>query len=60
VLGRPGGLCGDQLDAERVGEAARDLVLQGEQIVRVAVEPLGPQMRVGQCPMISSSGTPLP
>ena len=32
MLGPPGGLRRDQLDAERVGEAARDLVLQGEQI----------------------------
>jgi hypothetical protein len=47
MLGRPGGLRSDQLDAEGVGEAARDLVLQGEQIARVAIEPLGPKMRIG-------------
>ncbi len=47
MLGRPGGLRGYQLDAERVREPARDLVLQSEQIARVAVEPLGPQMRIG-------------
>jgi hypothetical protein len=48
VLGRPGGLRGDQLDAERVREPARDLVLQSEQIARVAVEPFCPKMRIGR------------
>ena len=48
MLGRPGGLGGDQLDAERVREPARDLILQSEQIARVAVEPLGPKMRIGR------------
>jgi hypothetical protein len=48
MLGRPGGLHSDQLDAERDREPARDLVLQGEQIARIAVEPLCPKMRVGR------------
>jgi hypothetical protein len=47
MLGGPGGLCGDQLEVERDSDLARDLVLQGEQIARVAIETLGPQMRVG-------------
>jgi hypothetical protein len=47
MLGRPGGLCRDQLDTERICEPARDLVLQSEQIARVTVKPLRPQMRVG-------------
>ena len=46
MLSRPGGLRRDQLDAERVSELARYLVLQGEQIACVAIEALGPQMRV--------------
>jgi hypothetical protein len=41
------GLGGDQLEVERDRDPARDLVLQGEQIRHVAVEPLGPQMLVG-------------
>jgi len=45
-LGRPSGLRSDQLDAERVGDPTRDLVLQGEEIAGVAIESLGPQMRV--------------
>ena len=47
MLGRPGGLRADQLEVERDRDPARDLVLQSEQIARVAVEPLGPEMRVG-------------
>jgi hypothetical protein len=47
MLIRPGCLRSDQLDAERVREPARDLVLQREQIARVAGETLGPQMRIG-------------
>jgi len=47
MLGRPGRLRGDQLDAERVREPASDLGLQTEQIGRVTVEPLRPEMRVG-------------
>ena len=45
-LGRPSGLRSDQLDAKRVGDPTRDLVLQGEEIAGVAIEWLGPQMRV--------------
>jgi hypothetical protein len=48
MLGRPGGLRSDQLDPERIREPARDFVLQSEQIARVAVEPLGPQMGIGR------------
>ena len=48
MLGRPGGLDSNQLDAERVGKAARNLVLQGEQIGRVAVESLRSKIRVGR------------
>ena len=35
-----------ELKVARDCDAARDLVLQGEQIARVAVEAVGPQMRV--------------
>jgi hypothetical protein len=31
MLRRPGGLCADQLEIERDGDAAGNLVLQGEQ-----------------------------
>ena len=48
MVGRPGSLRSNQLEAERSRDPARDLVLQDEQIARVAVEPLGPQMRVGR------------
>ena len=48
MLGRLGGRSSDQLDAQRVREPARDLVLQSEQIDRVAVEPLCPEMRVAR------------
>ena len=48
MLGRPGGLRRDQLDAERAREPARDLVLQREQICGVAVEPLRPEMRIAR------------
>jgi hypothetical protein len=48
MLGRPGGLRRDELDAERICEPARDLVLQSEQIARLAVEPFRPEMRVGR------------
>src|SRR5712671_6565824 len=44
MLGRPGGLCSDQLEVEGVSNPGCDLVLQGEQIARVAVEPLRPEM----------------
>ena len=46
MLGRTRCLCSDQLYAESVREPAGDLVLNGEQIGRVAVETLCPQMRV--------------
>ena len=46
IVGRPDGLPADQLQVERDGDPARDLVLQREQIARVAIESLGPQMCV--------------
>jgi hypothetical protein len=45
--GRASGFSGGQLQVECASDAARDLVLQGEQITRVAIEPLGPEVRVG-------------
>ena len=33
--------------AERDRDAARDLVLQGEQVAQIASQPFRPQMRVG-------------
>src|SRR5262249_24745777 len=39
---RPGGLRTDQREVECDRDAARDLVLQGEQIDDVALEPFGP------------------
>jgi len=48
MLGRPGDLRNDQLDFQRVCDAARDLVLQDKQLADIAVEPLGPYMRVGR------------
>src|ERR1700730_17343144 len=47
MIGRPSSLRCDQLNVERNGDPARDLVLQREQIARVAVETLSPQMSVG-------------
>jgi hypothetical protein len=44
---RPSGLRRDQLDVERTRDPARDLVLEGEHIARIAVEPVCPEMRVG-------------
>jgi hypothetical protein len=46
MLGRSDGLRSNQFDAKRVREPACDLVLQGEQITCVAVEPFRPKMRV--------------
>jgi hypothetical protein len=46
MIGRPGSLRVDQLEVERDGDPARDLVLQGEQFTRVAIEPFRPQMRL--------------
>ena len=45
MLGRACRLRADQLEAERDRDPAGDLVLQGEQIAGVAVEPVRPQMR---------------
>ena len=47
MFSRPGGFRADQLQFECNRDAARDLVLQGEQVARVAVEALGPDMCVG-------------
>ena len=43
----PGGLGVDELEVQRDRYSAGDLVLQREQIAGVAVEAVGPQMRVG-------------
>src|SRR5215471_21528902 len=48
VVGGPGGLCGDQLDPERVRDPTRDLVLESEEFADALVEPFGPQMRIGR------------
>src|SRR6516165_5064362 len=47
ILCRSGGLRGDQFKIERESDPPRDIVLQCEQVAHVAVEPLGPEMRVG-------------
>jgi len=47
TLRRPGRLRAEQLEIERDRDPASDLVLQCNQIRGAAVEPLGPQMRVG-------------
>ncbi len=46
IGGRFGVLSRDQLKAERNSDLAGDLVLDGEQITDVAIEPLGPSVRV--------------
>src|SRR5690349_3754221 len=46
MLPRPGSLRRNQFDAERVREPACDLVLQREEVPRVAIEALRPQMRI--------------
>jgi hypothetical protein len=45
MFDRPGSLRTDQLEVQRQRNAARNLVLDGEQITRATVEPLRPQMR---------------
>jgi hypothetical protein len=47
MLGRPGGLRSDQLDAKRVREPVCDFILQREQIDRVAVEPFLRRTMIG-------------
>jgi hypothetical protein len=47
VVGRPGGLRAGQLQIKSDGDPARYLILQGEQIACVAIEALGPKMRIG-------------
>jgi hypothetical protein len=42
MLGRTACLRGYQLEVERNGDPAGDLVLQGEEIALIAVEPLRP------------------
>ena len=46
IIGRQGSLRSDQFEIEGVCDPTRDLVLQGEEIAGVAIESLGPQMRV--------------
>src|SRR5262245_43326453 len=48
-LSPTGGFGSEQFPAERVGDAARDLVLYGEQIADIVVKTLRPEMRVGRC-----------
>jgi hypothetical protein len=48
MLALAGGFRRDQLLLERDRDPGCDLVLQSEQIARVAVEALGPQMRAGR------------
>jgi len=45
--GRSGSFSTDELEVKSDGYSAGDLVLQSKQIARVAVQPVGPQMRVG-------------
>ena len=47
MLGRPGGFHSGKLKVKRNSNSVRDLVLKREQIARVIVEPLGPEMGVG-------------
>jgi len=47
MLGRPCGLRCDQLNVEGQRDAVRDVVLQGEEIAHLAVEPLGPEVSGG-------------
>jgi hypothetical protein len=44
MFGWPGRLCADQFQVEGDRYASRDFVLHGEQIARVAVEPLRPEV----------------
>src|SRR5215471_9825990 len=46
MLDPPCGLRGDQLEVQRDCQPSRDRILQREEIARIAIEPLGPQMRV--------------
>jgi hypothetical protein len=46
VLSWTGRFRNGQLDIERERDLARDLVLELEQIARVAIEAFGPEMRV--------------
>ena len=46
VLCRPSGFRLHELEAEHDCDPAGDLVLQSEQVSRITIEPLGPQMRV--------------
>jgi hypothetical protein len=47
VIGGTGGLDANQLKVQRVREPTCDLVLHRQEIARIAVEPLCPQMRTG-------------
>jgi hypothetical protein len=48
MLARPGSLRGNQLDVERICDLACNFVLQSQQVADVAVQPLGPQMRISR------------
>jgi hypothetical protein len=61
MLGRTGSLSGHQLKVERDRDPARNLVLQGEQIARVAAETFSPDMRIGLgIDQLGSDGTRFP
>src|SRR6516225_4434467 len=47
MIRRAGGFRGEQLQVQGGGDPPRDLVLQGEEIPHVAIEPLRPHLRVG-------------
>ena len=47
MLGRSGSLGGDQLNAERVRDLARDLILQREEVGEIAVIAFGPDVLAG-------------
>src|SRR5690348_1244271 len=47
MLGWPGGFRPNKLEVKRYSNSVRDLVLKREQIARVRVEALGPEVGVG-------------
>src|SRR6516164_1870514 len=47
MFGRPGRFRPDEFKVESNPDPAGDLILQGEQIARVAIGAVSPQMRVG-------------
>src|SRR5208282_6860557 len=47
MLDRSAGFGDRELRLQRAGDPRRDLVLQGEQVADITVEPLGPELRTG-------------